>query len=244
MKIRIKFSKKGTVRYIGHLDIMRYFQKAIRRSGLDIAYTNGFHKHQILSFAAPLGVGLESSGEYMDAEFNSFPGPEAVCASLNKEMAEGIEILSAIQLPDTAKNAMSQVAAADYIVRFPFWEGLQEDLERFLALESIVVSKTTKNGETEIDIRPIIYEMKITELPGSIDSAALGVDVPEGAEASYGGIFMKLSSGSRANLKPELVLNTFAAGCGHTAGEFSSLTERLEMYAEVGGRLVPLSEAF
>ena len=68
MKVRIKFSKHGAVRYIGHLDIMRYFQKSMRKSGVDIAYSTGYSPHQIMSFAQPLGVGMESDGEYLDIE--------------------------------------------------------------------------------------------------------------------------------------------------------------------------------
>ncbi len=68
MKIRIKFSKQGNMRFIGHLDIMRYFQKAMRRADVDIRYSEGFSPHQIMSFAAPLGVGLTGSGEYLDIE--------------------------------------------------------------------------------------------------------------------------------------------------------------------------------
>ena len=68
LKARIKFCKYGSMKYIGHLDIMRYFQKAIRRSGLPIKYSEGFNPHQIMSFAAPLGVGITSDGEYMDIE--------------------------------------------------------------------------------------------------------------------------------------------------------------------------------
>ena len=60
MKIRIKFSKQGAMKFIGHLDTMRYFQKAMRRADVDIRYSEGFSPHQIMSFAAPLGVGLES----------------------------------------------------------------------------------------------------------------------------------------------------------------------------------------
>ena len=56
MKVRIKFRKQGVMKFIGHLDVMRYFQKAIRRADIDIAYTEGFSPHMILSFAAPLGV--------------------------------------------------------------------------------------------------------------------------------------------------------------------------------------------
>ena len=63
MKARIKFAKWGAMRFIGHLDVMRYFQKALRRADIDVAYSEGFSPHQIMSFAAPLGVGLTSNGE-------------------------------------------------------------------------------------------------------------------------------------------------------------------------------------
>ena len=68
MKIRIKFSKQGHLRFIGHLDVMRYFQKVMRRADVNIRYSEGFSPHQIMSFAAPLGVGLTGSGEYLDIE--------------------------------------------------------------------------------------------------------------------------------------------------------------------------------
>ena len=60
MKIRIKFQKQGTVRFIGHLDVMRYFQKVMRRAEVDIRYSEGFSPHQIMSFASPLSVGLSA----------------------------------------------------------------------------------------------------------------------------------------------------------------------------------------
>ena len=76
MKVRIKFSKEGSVKFIGHLDIMRYFQKAIRRADIDIAYSGGFNPHQIMSFAAPLGVGQTSESEYFDIELHTAPSME------------------------------------------------------------------------------------------------------------------------------------------------------------------------
>ena len=66
MKVRVKFSKYGPVKFIGHLDVMRYFQKAIRRADIDILYSEGYSPHQIMSFASPLGLGITSEGEYMD----------------------------------------------------------------------------------------------------------------------------------------------------------------------------------
>ena len=68
MKVRIKFTKLGSLRYIGHLDFMRAIQKIIRRSDVQAAFTKGYSPHLILSFAAPLGVGLEGIGEYFDLE--------------------------------------------------------------------------------------------------------------------------------------------------------------------------------
>ena len=65
MKVRIKFSKEGPVKFVGHLDTMRYFQKAIRRANLPVAFSGGYSPHMIMSFAAPLGVGTEMSGRVL-----------------------------------------------------------------------------------------------------------------------------------------------------------------------------------
>ena len=97
--------------FIGHLDIMRYFQKAIRRGEIDIAYSGGFSPHQIMSFAAPLGVGYYSNGEYLDIEVNSHQGRQDMLDRLNRVMVEGIRVLNVAALPDDAGNAMASVAA-------------------------------------------------------------------------------------------------------------------------------------
>ena len=150
MKLRVKFSKHGPIRFIGHLDVMRYFQKAIRRAELDIAYSTGFSPHQIMSFAAPLGVGLESNGEYMDIEVHSITSCEDMKNRLNAVSAPGIEVTSVKILPEGAGNAMASVAAASYTVSFR--EGrapkfaIEEKLDVFWAKEQILITKETKKG--------------------------------------------------------------------------------------------------
>ena len=62
MKVRIKFRKYGILKYIGHLDVMRFFQKAMRRADIPIAFTGGYSPHMIMSFAQPLGLGVTSEG--------------------------------------------------------------------------------------------------------------------------------------------------------------------------------------
>ena len=71
MKVRIKFAKRGVMKFIGHLDVMRYFQKALRRARIDVKFSEGMSPHMIMSFAAPLGVGLTSEGEYVDVELRT-----------------------------------------------------------------------------------------------------------------------------------------------------------------------------
>lgn len=122
MKVRVKYAKRGNLRFVGHLDMMRYFQKANRRAAIPIAYSEGFSPHQIMSFAAPLGMGLESVAEYFDIRLTD-EGAETISSSeairsLNAQMAEGIEILSFLRIPDDAKNCMSIVHAADYTLTF------------------------------------------------------------------------------------------------------------------------------
>ena len=150
MKLRIKFKKYGAVRFIGHLDVMRFFQKAIRRAGIDVAYSQGFSPHQIMAFAAPLGVGLTSNGEYMDIEVNSIASCQDVQERLNRVSVPGIEVISVKILPEDAANAMASVAAASYTVRFRSDKMPEADiaaiLPQFLAKEHILITKETKKG--------------------------------------------------------------------------------------------------
>ena len=118
MKVRIKFAKSGIARFIGHLDVMRYFQKAVRRAGIAIRYSGGFSPHQLMSFAAPLGVGITSNGEYLDIEVEDDEDTATMKARLNQVMAEGFSVKSCLVLPKEAGNAMSLVAAARYTVAF------------------------------------------------------------------------------------------------------------------------------
>lgn len=224
MKIRIKFAKNGSMKFIGHLDIMRYFQKAMRRADVDIAYSEGFSPHQKMSFAAPLGVGLTSKGEYFDIEVHSTDTSAEMLERLNHAMVEGMEVLSYRLLPENSKNAMSLVAAADYLVKFREGYGPAIDINHifhdFMAQESITIVKTTKKSEKKMDIRPLILEYEVREY----------------------GIFLKLASGSENNLKPELVMKSFYEYAGLSFGEFDIMCERMELYGKSDDSFISLED--
>ena len=152
MKIRLRFSKQGQMKFIGHLDMVRYFQKVMRRSEVDVAYSEGFSPHQKMSFAAPLSVGVLSRGEYFDLEVNSTESSKVMLERINAQNAEGVEVLSYKLLPDDAKNAMSVVAGADYKVYTDLFN--QNMLDAFMNQDQIIVLKKTKKSEKEVDIKP------------------------------------------------------------------------------------------
>ena len=203
------------MKFIGHLDIMRYFQKAIRRADIDIAYSEGFSPHQIMSFAAPLGVGLTSDGEYLDIEVHSTRSSKESVDALNRTGVDGIHVVSYRLLGDKTPNAMSSVAAADYRVTFregKALEGWQEKLKAFYEQPEIVITKKTKKSERELDLKPLIYQL-------SVEGDA---------------VFMRLCTGSVDNIKPELVMEAFYCSLGLEMPEFALLIHRIELYTDKG----------
>lgn len=233
MKIRIKFRKWGAMKFIGHLDMMRYFQKAMRRANIDICYTEGFSPHQIMSFAAPLGVGITSDGEYFDIEVHTSLSSRDAIHALNIVMVEGVEITSYVKLPDDAKTAMSIVAAADY--RISYKDGYDspytasqwhEAIKReFADAETFPIVKKTKKSEREVDLKPLVYACSVSERDGR----------PE--------FFLSVSTGSTDNIKPELVLSSIYEKCGLTYREEALQIHRVEVYArDENGRLIALSD--
>lgn len=230
MKIRIKFAKRGNMKFIGHLDIMRYFQKAMRRAGVDIVYSEGFSPHQKMSFAAPLGVGILSEGEYLDIEVHSSKSSLEMLSALNAVMVEGMEVLSYKLLPDSAGKAMALVAAADYALDFrdgyepESFAAFSEAFLEFMNRPEITVTKKTKKGERTLDLKPLIYDAFISGQT----------------------IHLSLCTGSTDNIKPELVMEAFYHSLNKELPEFAFQITRLEVYADIGSdgerKLIPLNE--
>ena len=160
LKERIKFRKNGVMKFIGHLDVMRFFQKAMRRADIPIAFTGGYSPHMIMSFANPLGVGVTSDGEYFDIELAEEIDFSEAVKRLNEVMVEGIEIVNMVSISDDKKKTgMSIVAAADYVSRVKetiLPDDWQAKVSDFMAQPEILVVKATKKSEKEVDIKPMI----------------------------------------------------------------------------------------
>lgn len=234
MKTRIRFVKTGATKFIGHLDCMRFFQKAIRRAKLDVAYSQGYSPHQLMSFASPLGVGITSDGEYLDVEFHVLPDmeKEALIRYINSYMTDEIFIKDIEIMPDYFKNSMALLNAADYMIVeketgiFP--ADYREKWEQFLEKDEIVVLKKTKKSEKEVDIKPYILKAS-TNL--SDFAAQTGQEYGE-LHCQYSGnsLYLQLTSGSDVNIKPELVLQTFFDFMQQEYPQYTLQIHRLQMY--------------
>lgn len=212
MKVRIKFARHGAVKFIGHLDMMRYFQKAIRRAGIDICYSNGFSPHQIMSFAMPLGVGVETNGDYFDIEVGSLSSCQELVDALNGQMAEGVMVLNAVILPSDCKNAMASVAASSFQITFregrkPAFD-LKEAVDKLLALPELIITKETKKNTIELDIRPFIHELSATG-----DS-----------------VYMLVETSSENHVKPMMVMEALYRLYDCPMGEFDIMITRENTY--------------
>lgn len=216
MKARIKFRKYGCMKFIGHLDVMRFFQKVMRRADIPIAFTGGYSPHMIMSFANPLGVGVTSDGEYFDIELTEDVDMKAAVDRMNQVTVEGIDVVNMVPISDDKKQTgMSIVAAADYLSSLKkgaFPDGWKEKAAGFMNQATISIVKKTKKSEKEVDIKPMIYKFEVHG-----DS-----------------VYMQVATGSVENLKPELVMQALCDYLGVDVDSVSFAHHRLEVYANVG----------
>lgn len=234
-KIRVRFSKHGAVRYIGHLDVMRYFQKTIRRAKINVSYSGGFSPHQIMTFAAPLGVGQESEGEYMDLGIeDEIPDTAHIKDALNESSVPGIRILSVKLLPDDAGNAMASVFASSYEVTFaadkkalcPDKEKMAELLQKASQLDHMIYHKETKKTSRDIDLKEFIYDIGLKE-----DES----DIPT--------IYMTVNSSSADSIKPAFVMEFICSLADITLPVNSLRITRLDMFtADDNGKMISLGD--
>lgn len=243
MKVRVRFAKYGSIRYLGHLDMMRFFQKAIRRAQLPIAYSEGFHPHQIMSFASPLGVGITSDGEYMDLTLVEDMDCGEIANRLQEQMTEEVRIVSVHHLKDDCHKAMAILEAASYLVFFRTYEGKQELSASLLSdairqyiteAEQVLVEKATKKSTREVDLKPLIYEIDAMD---GFDLALADTIVPDWRENEFllnekdPYFTMTLCARSSDNVKPKLLLDYLLGKIGIQEDEFSVGIHRIDMLA-------------
>lgn len=235
------------MKFIGHLELMRYLQSAVRRTEIPVKYDEGMHQRMVMSFAMPLGVGPTSSAEYMDIELEAPISTEKAMQQLGAHMCEGLEILDFREVDGAKKQkAMTIVAAADYEVWFregyePGWDWVLA-LREFCARDTIPWTKETKKGTREVDMKEWIYAVEIQE--GSRDTVAQATGPADAAAQQPTSVYLRLCCSVGDNLKPEQLFGEMFRSYGHELPPFALQVHRLDLLTrdEAGDRFVSLGD--
>lgn len=161
-KVRLAFSKKEFSKYISHLDLMKLFQRVFKISETDITYSSGFNPHPKMSIGNPLPLGVTGDREFMDIVVNSVPDYESIKSSINKVLPEGIRILDCYE-PVLPLNVIKRSEyTIEIFLKNPIPD-FKEYVEALKIKDDIVISKKTKSGISNVDIKPFIYKLNVVE---------------------------------------------------------------------------------
>jgi radical SAM-linked protein len=208
MRIRITFAKQGPLRYTGHLDLHKLWERAARRAQLPLAYSHGFHPQPKMNIAAALPLGFSSRCEVMDMRLEHEIQLEGVREKLQQTLPAGIQVLNVENADERAPALQTQVASAEYQVTLTGLidrSKLQRKIDSVMESESIIRERRGK----KYDLRPLIEELALTHAP-----------LPDGSGEK---ILMRLAAREGATGRPEEVLDTLGIAFEETRIERTNL---------------------
>lgn len=188
-RLRITFAKGEEIKYISHLDLMRLWERALRRARLPLAYSHGFNPRPKIAIASPLPVGFTSRGEVMDVILERYVSPYKFAKCLVPHLPPGLEVLSVEEVYPKLPSLQSQVRSVEYRVRVS-WDGSREQMEARLGELLSAEQLPRRRRGKEYDLRPLIEELWI-----------------EAREAEGWVLGMRLQAGNRGTGRPDEVLD-------------------------------------
>ncbi len=222
MRILGVFEKSERIRHIGHLDIQRAVQRGLRRSGLPVAYSNGFNPHILVSFASALSTGASGKKEIMDVKMAEEIPAEEFLEKMNAAMPPEMQLSLVRPLEDRHPALSTLLRAGTYEMRIPDPEAarrLISALEPMMRQEQILVNRKSKSGIREVDMKPLIYALS-------------------GREQT---LWATLTLTEKESCKPAMILEGLQKAAGIPEQEIRMLVCRTGLLGEAAdGSLVPL----
>jgi radical SAM-linked protein len=160
-RIRIRYAKRGPLRFTSHRDFARAFERAIRRAGVPIAYSQGFTPHPKISYASAAPTGVASEAEYLEIGLQAPVVPDELCRALDAALPPGLDILDAVEA--RGGNLAERVDASRWRVELPGLEAstLRDAVQRFLDTPEVLVERMTKQGMRAFDARAAVVSMSV-----------------------------------------------------------------------------------
>ena len=222
----VQFQKGDIVRHLGLLDLQRTMQRALRRSGLPIAYSKGFNPHMIMSFASALSAGIPGDAELLDVGLEGETTEEACLAALNRVLPPALHVSRVRLVEDRFPKMGAALAQTQYRITLQGGETRQivQTIPAFLAESEIMALRKTKKSETMVNIRPMLHELTAT-YDEENDQAVL---------------IARVSFVEAATLKPELLMEALTAYA--QAQPARCEIRRTGLFGLVDGQPVPLMD--
>jgi len=195
-RIRVRFSRGEEIKFISHLDITKLWEKALRRAGVPLTYSQGFSPHPQISLAMPLSVGMTSDAELMDILCDRQVTPQWFEGAVNQQLPAGIAILQSQPVSPLLPSLQSQVRFAEYRVEIKTGKSREEieaAISHLLSLTSLSWQHQRDTGTKTYDLRPLIADLSVFEwqsgrvtLSMRLRSDSSGTGRPEQVAAAAG----------------------------------------------------------
>ena len=224
MKIWLKFGKTERLRYVSHLDLQRFMQRALNRTELPIAWSQGFNPHPLMSFGSAMAMGWTSEYEVLDIRMAKDVSAQEAAKQMAAALPPDLPVLAARVLDDRKSAPMALLTAADYMIAVEGVDGAKivEQIDEYMAKEHVIAMRKTKTGEKEADIREMTHILKPDLREGNI-------------------FYARLNLTERATLKPDLLVRELAKMAG--AEEPEIRVHRLSLLGQNDkGEMKPLME--
>lgn len=192
-KYILKYGRDDRVKFISHLDFVRCFHRAVRRSKLNFEFSQGFNPHPVMTIAQPLPVAVTSECEYMKVGLVTELSEKEIAAELDKSMPPGFYVYNVRQV-EGKEIDLTKIDMAEYITEIECEN--PGDIDFILNQKELIVPKKTKSGVKDSDIRPHIFEIE-------------NIGFKDGIQI----LRMVISCGSQYNLKPETVVSAMEKYC-------------------------------
>jgi radical SAM-linked protein len=197
-RLRMVFAKKRQIKYIGHLDLVLAWERALRRAQIPLAYSKGFNPRPKIQIASSLPLGATSSAEIMDIIISQPVDPAEVLACIRPALPMGIELHSVEEIPLKAPTLQNLLRQAEYWVMIETElsaEQLRDRIEALSAADKIIQTRQRKKQVEEIDLRPWLHDLRV-----------------ESVSDGQAYLTMRLAAGPLGNLRPEEVLKALGLG--------------------------------
>ena len=185
--MRFAYRITGSIKFLSHLDMMDVFARAAKRAELPVAYSAGFNPHPKISLGPAHIVGIASLEEWGDMELMGSVIPEEFISRLNRALPVGLEVFFAKEMPPGTPALQFVLDGADYLITYQGCQpaALAQALDGLLAAQEIPYEKKSPKGVKVVDLRPGIYQGRVTEQ----------------------GLVLSLAVGDRCNVRPQYVVD-------------------------------------